>query len=220
MRSKISLKWFLPIVGITGILFFFIIVSSLFFNLSGRFNIKSILPANSQTSQNSIGKKPADSIRNTVSSKQADPGLPIRLKIPKISVDAPIDSVGITSDGAVGVPKGPTDVAWFNLGPRPGINGSAVVAGHYGQWKNGGGSVFDDLNKLSAGDKIYIEDEKGVIIAFIVREVRTYGQNEYAPGVFNSSDGKSHLNLITCEGAWIEAQKTYSNRLVVFADKK
>ena len=118
------------------------------------------------------------------------------------------------------MPKGPIDVAWFSLGPRPGDNGSAVITGHYGHWKNGGGSVFDDLNKLSPGDKIYVEDKKGATITFVVRELQTYGQNEFAPGVFNSGDGKAHLYLITCEGTWSSAQKTYSNRLVVFVDKQ
>jgi LPXTG-site transpeptidase (sortase) family protein len=120
----------------------------------------------------------------------------------------------------VGTPEGPSDTAWFNIGPRPGDNGSAVIAGHYGPWKTGQGSVFDNLNNLKIGDKIYIEGEKGTTATFVVRELRTYSQNEYAPEVFNSSDGKAHLNLITCEGTWSDAQKTYSNRLVVFTDKE
>jgi hypothetical protein len=53
-----------------------------------------------------------------------------------------------------------------------------------------------------------------------VRELRTYGPDEYASAVFRSSDGKAHLNLITCEGTWNSAQKSFSNRLVVFADKE
>jgi len=68
--------------------------------------------------------------------------------------------------------------------------------------------------------KIYIEDERGIIITFVVRELQKYGQNEYVPRVFNSGDEKAHLNLITCEGIWIASQKTYSNRLVVFTDKE
>jgi len=30
------------------------------------------------------------------------------------------------------LPKERANVAWFNLGPRPGENDSAVIAGHYG----------------------------------------------------------------------------------------
>ncbi|MDO8593243.1 MAG: class F sortase [bacterium] len=145
---------------------------------------------------------------------------PIRLKIPKINVDAAVEYVGLTSQGAMDVPKGPSDVAWFKLGAHPGDNGSAVIAGHYGRWKNGKGSVFDNLNKLRQGDKLYIEDEKGIIISFVVRESRRYDPKADASDVFNSNDGGSHLNLIACDGVWDKAAKSYSKRLIVFADKE
>ena len=46
-----------------------------------------------------------------------------------------VEDVGLTPGGAMDVPKGPSDVAWFDLGPRPGEVGSAVIAGHEG-WKD------------------------------------------------------------------------------------
>ena len=146
-------------------------------------------------------------------------GRPVRLKIPGINVDAAVEFVGLTSDGAMGVPKDSADVAWFNLGQRPGENGSAVIAGHYG-WKNRKASAFDNLYKLRPGDKIYIEDDKGMTITFVVRLSRRYDSNADAPEVFSSNDGKSHLNLVTCEGIWDKASKSYSKRLVVFTDKE
>ncbi len=145
-------------------------------------------------------------------------GVPKRLKIPKIKVDAAVDSVGLTRQGAVGVPKGPSTVAWFNLGPRPGENGSAVLTGHFGPWVNGKRSVFDNLYKLRKGDKLSIIDDKGATITFVVREIRSYTQNAQATEVFNVSDGKAHLNLITCAGVWNKRTKLYSKRLVVFTD--
>jgi len=145
-------------------------------------------------------------------------GLPVRLKIPSIHVDVSVEYVGLTSDGAMDVPKERANVAWFTPGARPGESGSAVVAGHYG-WKNGEGSAFDNLYKLRKGDKIYIEDNKGDIISFVVRESRRYDPKADASDVFDSSDGKSHLNLITCEGKWDTVSKTYSQRLVLFTDK-
>src|SRR3989344_2367854 len=149
--------------------------------------------------------------------KQASVGLPVRLKIPSINVDAPFEYVGLTSGGAMDVPEERHNVAWFNLGSRPGENGSAVIAGHYG-WKNGKASAFDNLYKLRKGDKIYVEDDKGVIFSFVVRESRRYDPNADASDVFGSPDGKAHLNLITCEGVWDKVSKTYSKRLVVFTD--
>jgi LPXTG-site transpeptidase (sortase) family protein len=149
----------------------------------------------------------------------SEPGLPVYLRIPEIGVDAPIDSVGLTPEGALGVPKGPVTSAWFDLGPRPGENGSAVIDGHFG-WKDGIPAVFDNLSKLHKGDIVYVEDTTGSTTAFVVRDIKTYGQNEDASDVFASSDGKAHLNLITCEGVWNNIQKSYSNRLVVFTDKE
>lgn len=146
-------------------------------------------------------------------------GLPVRLKIPVINVDSAVEYVGVTPDGLMDIPKNQDDVAWFDLGSRPGENGSAVIAGHYG-WKNGQGSAFDNLYKLRAGDKIYIEDDKGIIIAFVARESRRYDPKADASGVFGSPDGKAHLNLITCEGIWNKISKSYPQRLVIFTDKE
>ena len=146
-------------------------------------------------------------------------GLPIRLRIPKINVDAAFVNVALTADGAMDVPKTPSEVAWFNLSSRPGDRGSAVVSGHYG-WKNGIPAVFDDLDKLKKGDVINVEDKRGLITTFAVRESRIYDWDADAPDVFGSSDGGAHLNLITCGGIWDKINKNYSTRLVVFADKE
>lgn len=139
--------------------------------------------------------------------------------VPAIRVDAVVLSVGLASDGAMDTPKSPSDTAWFELGPSPGDPGSAVIAGHYG-WKNNMPAVFDDLSALRRGDKIYVENEKGETTTFIVRESRLFDEKENAADVFSSSDGKAHLNLVTCEGVWSKDTKSYSKRLVVFTDKE
>jgi LPXTG-site transpeptidase (sortase) family protein len=146
-------------------------------------------------------------------------GQPVRLRIPGINVDSAIESVGLIAGGAMDTPKNFTNVAWFNLGQRPGEIGSAVIAGHYGII-DGKASAFDNLHKLRQGDKLSIEDDKGSVISFVVRESRSYDPDADASGVFTSSDGKSHLNLIACEGIWDETTQSYSRRLVVFADEE
>ena len=145
--------------------------------------------------------------------------LPVRLKIPKINLDTAIEYVGLTKEGGMDVPKNRSNVGWFNLGTRPGDEGSAVVAGHFG-WKNGKASAFDNLSKLKKGDRIYVQDKKGAVVSFVVREIRSLDRKADASSVFNSRDGKAHLNLITCEGVWNKTEKSYSKRLVVFADRE
>lgn len=156
----------------------------------------------------------------SVKASQINSTLPIRLKIPKIKINATLEQIGLTADGAVGVPKGILNAAWFKESPRPGEGGSAIIDGHFGRWKNGKPAIFNNLYKLRKGDKIYIEDEAGNSTTFIVREFRTYSSNDDVSKVFDLNDNKAHLNLITCEGIWDKISKTYSKRLVIFTDKE
>ncbi|HEY8108482.1 MAG TPA: class F sortase [Patescibacteria group bacterium] len=146
-------------------------------------------------------------------------GLPTRLRIPRIKVHAPIEHVGLTPDGAMDVPKeSPMNAAWYDLGPRPGDAGSSVIDGHFGT-TDGSPAVFDDLRQLRTGDRIQVEDASGAKVTFMVRGFRTYQPEEDATSVFSSSDGRAHLNLITCTGVWNRTEQRYSNRLVVFTDR-
>ena len=145
-------------------------------------------------------------------------GLPLRLVISKINTSSSIESVGLTTQGAMDVPKLIENVAWFKLGVHPGEIGSAVISGHYG-WKNKKVSAFDKLHLLKKGDVILVEDENGVVISFVVSEIKIYAWQADSKEVFISSDGKSHLNLIACAGKWDKVAQTYSDRLVVFTDK-
>lgn len=146
-------------------------------------------------------------------------GLPVHLLIPKINIDASVVSVGVTSDGAIDAKDSQDDVSWFNLGQRPGNVGVAVISGHYGM-RNNKSSVFDNLHKLQKGDELYVEDDKGALVSFVVRDIQRYNPSSDAKTVFESKDGKAHLNLITCEGLWNDVSGAYPKRLVVFADKK
>lgn len=153
------------------------------------------------------------------SSQQIKVGLPERLKIPAINVDAAIGYAGTAPDGTMGISQSQDDVAWYEPGPRPGDVGSAVIAGHYGSL-NGKYSVFSNLTQLQKGDKLQILDHTGGLVTFVVRESRKYEPAADATDVFNSHDGKAHLNLITCEGTWNNAKESYSDRRVVFTDKE
>ena len=203
MKSKILLKRKLLIVILS--ILFLSLITLLYFNLRNSTHGSSM----SISEQGKIN----------ILADQSSFGLPVRLKIPKISVNATVEYVGLTPDKAMDVPQGPDNVAWFYLGPRPGENGTAVIDGHFG-WKNKIPAVFDDLYKLQKGDKIFVEDEKGITTTFIVRESRKYDSNADASNVFISNDGLSHLNLISCTGVWNPIEKSRANRLVVFADKE
>lgn len=140
---------------------------------------------------------------------------PARLRIPRISVDAPVVAVGVTPEGAMASPERREDTGWFDRGPHPGERGSAVIAGHSGY--RSGHAVFDELGQVQIGDPIYVVDKEGATIEFRVRETRYYRPGDSPAEVFSRADG-AHLNLVTCTGAWDSSAGTHSQRLVVFAD--
>ena len=144
--------------------------------------------------------------------------LPVRLTIPSIKTSAVVEYVGLTATGAVDVPTGPNNVAWFNLGARPGDVGTAIIDGHSG-YKNNKPAVFDNLYKLRIGDKIYTKDIQGVTTTFVVKKIQKYDPKTNMPGVFGVNDQKAHLNLITCTGTWDAVAKSHSSRLIIFTDK-
>ena len=145
-------------------------------------------------------------------------GVPMRITISSIAVDAAIEKVSLAKDGSMDVPKHPLDVAWYEPGPRPGEAGSAAIAGHVDD-ERGAAAVFANLHKVKPGDTIVVNDEKGAPTSFVVRESRKLAAAADATEVFTSKDGKAHLNLITCTGAWDARARQYAERLVVFADK-
>jgi LPXTG-site transpeptidase (sortase) family protein len=142
---------------------------------------------------------------------------PVSLKISKIGVDTTMAAVGVNLKGDMDIDENPTQAAWYKLGAKPGEEGSAVIAGHYG-WKNGVPSVFNDLHTLVKGDKFSTIGEDGKQMMFVVTRLATYAPDQDATNVFRSDDGKAHLNLVTCQGSWNNSQSTYSERLVVFSD--
>lgn len=148
-------------------------------------------------------------------------GSPVRLIIPKLNVIAGFQFNGTASDGTIEIPTNVTDVGWYTGSPRPGEKGNSIVTGHVAQIRRSvvtKQGVFYNLNTLQPGDKLYVQNDKGASITFVVRESRLYDPSADATDVFNSRDDGAHLVLITCEGTWDQSKLEYTKRLVVFAD--
>ncbi len=145
--------------------------------------------------------------------------LPVRLVIPAINVDALVQQVGLepTGTGEMAVPSNFTDVGWYKDGVRPGMRGSAVIAGHL-NGKAVREAVFFDLHTLKVGDEVIIMSAERVEDIFRVVKIKTYEYDEEATDVFLSNDGKKRLNLITCGGTWLPEEKVYDKRTVVFTE--
>jgi sortase A len=155
--------------------------------------------------------------QKSVKLTQSYPGLPTRLKVLAIGLDAPVEPVGKTAHGDMAVPATADSIGWYKYGALPGETGTAVLAGHIVGPKGQPG-VFTNISKLRPGDTFSVLDAKGLSTLFVITQTKTYGQLEQPAEVFNSSEG-IHLNLITCAGDWDQSNHQYLERLVVFAKK-
>jgi LPXTG-site transpeptidase (sortase) family protein len=142
---------------------------------------------------------------------------PSRLQIPALSIDANVQDVGVKPDGSMGTPNNFTDVAWYKYGAAPGYRGSAVIDGHVDNGLSLAG-VFKHLGDLKVGESIYVITNGGEKLRFLVTDIESYPYKSVpTEKIFNAQDAAAHLVLITCEGSWVKAEKTYDQRLVVYS---
>jgi LPXTG-site transpeptidase (sortase) family protein len=165
------------------------------------------------------GAPPRTFIRRLGGPVTAQPrvGQPVRLKIPTINVDAAVEDVGQTPDGAMDVPKDFNDTAWYDLGARPGEGGNAVIAGHVDSTT--GRAVFWDLHKLVSGDILIVVGDDGVERQFVVTALESYARADVPLDRVFGPSGEKHLNVITCDATSVfdRARGEYAANLVVYA---
>jgi sortase A len=149
--------------------------------------------------------------------RAAMPGeLPERLRIPSLGISAFVRQVGVNAQGNMATPGNFTDVGWYKYGAVPGFMGSAVIDGHVDNALSLDG-VFKHLGELKAGDDIYIDTASSTQLHFVVQEVASYlAEDVPLERVFTAKDAAG-LNLITCDGTWVQGIKEYDHRLVVYA---
>ena len=151
----------------------------------------------------------------TASPTPVRPGVPVRLRIPAIGVDAPVVPVGSKPDGELEAPNEGHQVGWYRLGARPGEAGNAILDGHV-DWQRSL-AVFWHLGRLNPGDEILVSTEDGLVLPFRVEWKELYPV-EGAPldRIFGPTAGPA-LTVITCGGAFDRSVRSYTHRWVVRA---
>ncbi|MBU6231993.1 MAG: class F sortase [Patescibacteria group bacterium] len=142
---------------------------------------------------------------------------PRRLIIPSLGIDANVQQVGVTPAGKMGTPDNFTDTAWYKYGPAPGQLGDAVIDGHVDNGLSLPG-VFKHLDSIAIGSDIYVVDQTGRRIHFVVTATSSYPYTDFPGSAVFTDAGTSRLTLITCVGSWVGKDRTYDHRLAVTAE--
>ena len=125
------------------------------------------------------------------------PGDPVRLQIPAIDVDAPVEPI-LAPGGVLTPPADPQVLGWWADGARPGEpRGSALVTGHT---VHTGGGALDELEDLDAGDTIRVRSPRqqtSYAVADI--EILSKGELKEKAELLFSQAVPGRLVVVTCE---------------------
>lgn len=126
-------------------------------------------------------------------------GVPTRIEIADLGIDAPVTEVGTTPENAQEVPSALDETGWWRDGAVPGAPGNAVIVGHTASVDE---AVFDPLVDAEVGDEVLVTGSEGTI-AFTVERSDTVPVADFgdvAADVYRAG-GASGLVLMTC-GDW------------------
>jgi len=152
------------------------------------------------------------------------PSAGLRVVIPRIGVNAPVNVRAMGADGVMGKPNGKDDVIWYDfsnyagMGGFPGTPGSnSLLSGHVDYHPNYT-AVFWDLRLLAPGDVIDIVLLDGTTLRYVV-EWSTLIDDTENFSQYAQRTGIDSLTIVTCTGTFDPSTRNYSNRLVVRATR-
>jgi sortase (surface protein transpeptidase) len=149
-------------------------------------------------------------------SPQPGPLQGFSLYIPTINLNIPLGKTQLDSNRNLMVPADASKAAWYQAGPYPGNNGTALITGHYDS--PAGPGVFFQLRKLKPKDEIKIHRSDGSVAAYNIDKLDVYRQDETFPWKqVYSTTGPSSIRIITCHGDYNPKTGRYSHNLVVYA---
>jgi hypothetical protein len=142
---------------------------------------------------------------------------PVRLRLPRLHVDAAVLPVSVGPDALLGVPANPRQLGWWSGSARPGLaSGSVVIDGHVDSATLGLGALFR-LREARPGDEIVLENATGESTRYTVVARRSYAKTSLPVAEVFATDVPSRLVLLTCGGAFDEATHHYADNIVVYA---
>jgi sortase (surface protein transpeptidase) len=141
-------------------------------------------------------------------------GRPVSIALPAAGVEARVVPVGLRPDRTMEVPA--VDLAgWYEVGPRPGEAGPAVIVGHVDS--RSGPAVFFRLGELRRGDRIVVGQAGGAARSYVVKRVERSAKVALPVERIWNRTRQPLLRLITCGGSFDRSSGHYRDNVIVFA---
>jgi len=144
---------------------------------------------------------------------------PRTLRINSLNISAKVRVMGINSIGAIAAPVNIYDSGWYGGSSKPGAPGAMFIDGHAsGATRKG---LFAYIDTLKDGNEVSIERGDGQVLNYKVVHVETVSKDSVdMQKVLRTYGGaKEGLNLMTCTGTWIQNERTYDKRVIVYTER-
>ncbi|MEV1130944.1 class F sortase [Agromyces sp. NPDC049794] len=172
-------------------------------------------------SASSPARAPVPDIPRTSASLADRPALsapaPVRLVVPDLGIDVPIESVGLDDQGRMGLPANPAIGAWYRFGSAPGdATGSTVIAAHVDS------AVYDigpfaRLAGAPAGTRVEVTTADGLVHAYAFQSTAVLPKESIDWSDAFARDGSPRLTLVTCGGEFDYDARRYLSNVIVTA---
>ena len=149
-----------------------------------------------------------------------DPALapePTALSIPALGVTRDLIDLGIAADGTAEVPAVFDDAGWFTPGGRPGARGPTVLMGHVDS--TAGPAVFYELRDLQPGDTVELTVADGTVAVYAVTGTEQVAKDTFPTEAVFGATTQDVVRLITCTGDFDGGARSYTDNLVVTAER-
>lgn len=142
---------------------------------------------------------------------------PVRLVVPELGIDVPVEAVGLDDQGRMALPANPAIAAWYRYGSAPGSEaGSTVIAAHVDSLVYDIGP-FARLADAPAGTRVEVTTADGVVHAYAFASTAVVPKESVDWSDAFARDGSPRLTLVTCGGEFDYDARRYLSNVIVTA---
>ncbi|MFJ7749137.1 class F sortase [Arthrobacter sp. NPDC097144] len=155
-------------------------------------------------------------IRPAVPEAEVSVPQPVRVTVEGTGIDLEVVPVGVEDNGAMTLPNNHYQAGWYKYGPAPGAAaGSAVLAAHVDSRTEQ--LPIAGLKDVPPGTIINVTREDGSVQRYAAEGVENIAKKTLDGHRLFERTGEPRLKLVTCGGAWLEAQDDYEDNVVLTA---
>jgi len=138
--------------------------------------------------------------------------LPVRVRIPTLSLDYEIWPMGADSTGTMLIAPRLEITSWFDRSAIPGNQGNAILGGH-NMWGGVRSRLFN-LDDMQIGDVMEIDYADGTSMRFLMESVFVYPLATAPAHLIMDVQIETRVTLITCKGPYNPTIRTSDYRIV------